>query len=155
MCWFLTLPQRRGRWRFLTAKIAVGIRKEIATPREKIEFVGPHIKVHSVTGKGPVVIEGEYISPVQCPDCQSEQLRPKDRIERRVRHASIGVENTWLHLTVRKYHCRNCGRYFRARVPGLLPYRKSAEMFRRESFVHHCNGISQLVGLFGRQYEPL
>ncbi|MDK2963607.1 MAG: hypothetical protein PWQ29_1001 [Verrucomicrobiota bacterium] len=64
-------------------------------PERKIEFVGPHIKVHSVTGKGPVVIEGEYTGPVECPDCHSQRLRTKDRIERRLRHAGIGVENTW------------------------------------------------------------
>ncbi|MGE4489866.1 MAG: ISL3 family transposase [Kiritimatiellales bacterium] len=112
-------------------------------PERKIEFVGPHIKIHSMTGKGPVVIKAEYTGPVECPRCSSGQLRMKDRIERKVRHASIGVENTWLHLTVRKYHCRNCGRYFRARVPGLLPYRRSTEMFRREIFAHHRDGISQ------------
>jgi transposase len=44
---------------------------------------------------------------------------------------------------VRKYRCLNCGRYFRARVPGLLPYRRSTEMFRREIFEDHRDGISQ------------
>jgi len=112
-------------------------------PREKIDLVGPFIKVHSISGHGPVVIEAEYIGPVQCPDCNSEHLRTKDRIERRLRHASIGTKNTWLHLTVRKYHCLGCGRYFRARIPGLLPYRRSTEMFRREIFADHRDGISQ------------
>jgi len=112
-------------------------------PEKKIELVGPHIKIHSVTGKGPVVIEAEYTGPAECPDCHSQSLRTKDRIERRVRHASVGIEPTWLHLTVRKYHCQTCGRYFRARIPGLLPYRRSTEMFRREIFVHHRDGISR------------
>jgi transposase len=44
---------------------------------------------------------------------------------------------------VRKYRCLDCGRYFRARVPGLLPYRRSTEMFRREIFEDHRDGISQ------------
>lgn len=112
-------------------------------PERKIEFAGSCIKIHSVTGKGPVVIEGEYTGPVACPECSSERLRIKDRITRKVRHASIGVNSTWLHLIVRKYRCLDCGRYFRARVPGLLPYRRSTEMFRREIFVHHRDGISQ------------
>lgn len=112
-------------------------------PERKIEFVGPGIKIHSVVGKGPIIIEAEYEGPVECPECGSAKLRCKDRIERRVRHASIGTENTWLHLTVRKYRCEQCGRYFRARVPGLLPYRRSTEMFRREIFAHHRDGISQ------------
>jgi transposase len=112
-------------------------------PEEKIELVGSFIKIHSVSGHGPVIIEAEYIGPTQCPDCNSMRLRCKDRFERRLRHASIGTKNTWLHLTVRKYRCLNCGRYFRARVPGLLPYRRSTEMFRREIFEDHRDGISQ------------
>ena len=28
-------------------------------PTRKIEFIGPHIKIHSVTSKGLIVIEGE------------------------------------------------------------------------------------------------
>ena len=112
-------------------------------PREKIELIGPFIKVHSITGRGPVVIEAEYVGPVQCPDCNSEHLRTKDRILRELRHESIGTKNTWLHLTVRKYRCEQCGRYFRARVPGLLPYRRSTEMFRKEIFTNHRDGISQ------------
>jgi transposase len=112
-------------------------------PEEKIELAGSFIKIHSIAGQGPVVIEAEYTGPVQCPVCRSERLRSKDRIERRLRHESLGTRNTWLHLTVRKYRCLECGRYFRARVPGLLPYRRSTEMFRREVFEDHRDGISQ------------
>jgi len=112
-------------------------------PEEKIELAGSFIKVHSVSGRGPVVIKAEYTGPVECPNCRSHRLRSKDRIERRLRHESIGTRNTWLHLTVRKYRCLECGRYFRARVPGLLPYRRSTEMFRREVFEDHRDGISQ------------
>ena len=98
-------------------------------PEEKIDLAGPFIKIHSVSDYGTVIIQAEYTGPVQCPDCSSQRLRTKDRIERRLRHASLGTKNTWLHLTVRKYGCLDCGRYFRARVPGLLPYRRSMEMF--------------------------
>jgi hypothetical protein len=35
------------------------LKKEIAMPTRKIEFIGPHIKIHSVTSKGLIVIEGE------------------------------------------------------------------------------------------------
>lgn len=112
-------------------------------PEENIELIGSFIKIHSISGHRPVIIEAEYTGPVQCPDCNSMRLRSKDRFERRLRHESIGTKNTWLHLTVRKYRCLSCGRYFRARVPGLLPYRRSTEMFRREVFEDHRDGISQ------------
>jgi transposase len=112
-------------------------------PREKIDLVGPGIKVHSVVRHGAVHIHAEYIGPVCCPRCGSDHLRNKDRFVRKLRHASIGTKNTWLHLTVRKYRCEQCHRHFRARVPGLLPYRRSTEMFRREIFADHRDGISQ------------
>jgi len=112
-------------------------------PEEKIDLAGSFIKIHSVSDHGRVLIQAEYTGPVQCPDCSSQRLRTKDLIERKLRHASIGTRNTWLHLTVRKYRCLDCGRYFRARVPGLLPYRRSTEMFRREVFADHRDGISQ------------
>lgn len=112
-------------------------------PEGKIDLAGPFIKIHSVSDCGTVIIQAEYTGPVQCPDCSSQRLRTKDLIERKLRHASFGIKNTWLHLAVRKYCCVDCGRYFRARVPGLLPYRRSTEMFRREVFADHRDGISQ------------
>ena len=112
-------------------------------PREKIDLIGPGIKVHSIVRHGAVHIHAEHIGPVACPRCNSQQLRTKDRFVRKLRHESIGTKNTWLHLTVRKYRCEQCHRHFRARVPGLQPYRRSTEMFRKEIFADHRDGISQ------------
>lgn len=112
-------------------------------PKEKIDLVGPDIKVHSVSRHGSVIIKAEHVGPVVCPRCGSDHLRTKDRFVRELRHESIGTKNTWLYLTVRKYRCEVCARYFRARVPGLLPYRRSTEMFRKEVFADHRDGISQ------------
>jgi hypothetical protein len=61
-------------------------------PEEKIELVGSFIKIHSISGHGPVVIAAEYTGPVECPDCHSQSLCSKDRFERRLRHASIGTK---------------------------------------------------------------
>lgn len=112
-------------------------------PEEKLNLVHPDVKVRSISGSNPAVIKAEYVGKVSCPVCASVKLRTKDRIERKVRHESLGYRNTWLYLTLRKYRCLKCGRYFRARVPGLLPYRRSTEMFRREIFHDHRDGISQ------------
>lgn len=112
-------------------------------PMEKIDLAGPFIKIHSVSGSGTLIIQAEYTGPVQCPRCGSRHLRTKDCIRRNLRHASLGTRNTCLRLTVRKYRCRLCGRYFRARVPGLRPWHRSTEMFRREIFAAHRDGISQ------------
>jgi len=112
-------------------------------PERKIELLDPGFKIHSVSGYNPMIIRAEYIGPVACPHCTGTQLRTKDRIQRRIRHASLGVRKTWIEVVLRKYHCLACNRYFRARMPGILPYRRSTEMFRREICLHHRNGVSQ------------
>jgi transposase len=112
-------------------------------PEVNLNLVHHHVKIHATEGYDPLIIKAEYIGPVKCPVCNGNELRTKDRIERRVRHESIGVRNTWLYLTLRKHQCLSCGRYFRERVPGLMPYRRSTEMFRREIFRDHRDGISQ------------
>lgn len=112
-------------------------------PEGKVNLIHQYVKVKSVNGNDPVIIEAEYKGPVKCPICEGERLRTKDLIERKLRHESIGIRNTWLHLTLRKYQCLGCGRYFRAQVPGLLPYRRSTEMFRNEIFQAHRDGIPQ------------
>lgn len=112
-------------------------------PERKIELLDPAYKIHSVRGHDPIIIRAEYIGPVACPACNGKDLRTKDRIERQLRHESLGRRKTWLHLVLRKYHCLSCGRYFRARMPGILPYRRSTEHFRREVCLNHRDGISQ------------
>ena len=112
-------------------------------PERKIELLDPRFKVHSVRGYNPMIIEAEYIGKVACPACGGTQLRTKDRIQRRIRHATMGTRQTWIDLVLRKYHCHACGRYFRTRMPGILPYRRNTEMFRKEICRLHRDGISQ------------
>ena len=112
-------------------------------PERKIEFIGKGFKIHSVSGADPIIIEAEYIGPVACPDCQPKQLRTKGRIERMIRHESFGRRKSWIKRVVRKYECLSCNRYFRARVPGILPYKRSTEYFRRAVCLNHRDGISQ------------
>jgi len=112
-------------------------------PGRKIELIGPGFKIHSVSGYNPMIIEAEYVGPVACPRCAGTRLRTKDRIQRRIRHESLGTRMTWIHVVVRKYCCLACNRYFRARMPGILPYRRNTEMFRREICLLHRDGVSQ------------
>ena len=112
-------------------------------PELKISLLHPSIKVISVTGKNPVTIEAEHHGATQCPHCDSPRLRKKDRICRRVRHETIGLRICWIQLTLRKHQCLDCGRYFRERIPGLLPYKRSTEHFRRQVYTLHHDGLSQ------------
>jgi len=103
----------------------------------------PWFEIQSVEGVESVVFRVRYIGPLSCPDCGGESLRVKDRWTRKVRHASLGTRPCFLHIEARKYHCRGCGRYFNQRFPGIGPWRRSTEPFRRQVFRHHHDGISQ------------
>jgi transposase len=112
-------------------------------PEVKVSLLDPSIKVISINGKNPVTIEAEHRGATECPHCHSSRLRKKDRIERLIRHETIGLRICWLKLTLRKQHCLDCGRYFREQVRGLLPYKRSTEHFRRQVYVLHREGLSQ------------
>ena len=43
-----------------------------------------------------------------------------------------------------KYHCQDCGRYFREQFPGLLKRRRFTEVYRKEVFNLHKAGVSQV-----------
>lgn len=103
----------------------------------------PGYEVESVAGRNPVVLHARYLGPNRCPSCGSSNLRNKDRYRRRVRHESVGTRPCFLVLEGHKYQCLDCGRYFHQRFPGILPYRRSTEGFRREVFNQHRDGICQ------------
>jgi transposase len=103
----------------------------------------PDYEVLSVEGHDPVVIRARHLGSVHCPECGGVSLRKKDRFVRRLHHESIGVRRCILQLEAGKYHCLACDRYFHQRFPGVLPYRRSTEGYRREIFVQHRDGICQ------------
>lgn len=77
-----------------------------------------------------------------CPGCKSQgPHRRKDLVRRRIRHTSIGARAHWLVVHVPKWSCR-CGRYFRQRVPGVLPYQRATEQFKEEVVERHEHGHS-------------
>lgn len=103
----------------------------------------PFLHIRKCEDRNPVLIEADYTGPVRCPHCESVQLRKKCPFVRRVRHESIGERLVWLILRGYKYLCRGCGRYFRQRFEGLLPYQRATEPFRNEVCQDHHDGICQ------------
>jgi len=94
-------------------------------------------------GLNPVKYTARYTGKINCPFCESDNLRKKDRYIRKVNHETIGLRRTILYLEARKYHCQDCGRYFNQRFPGIHKYKRSTEAFREEVFVRHVNGHTQ------------
>lgn len=91
--------------------------------------------------EGKTTIGVKYVGSVACPECGATQLRLKDRRRRRPRHVSWGERHTIVELESRKWRCRQCGRTFWDRFPGILPRKRATEPFRRSVFQKHWDGI--------------
>lgn len=98
------------------------------------------VKVHQVF---PLKMEVRYELPESCPHCFSSALRKKDFFLRKLRHESWGIRSTYILVHCYKYHCLGCGKYFNSRFPGVLPYQRATEFFKKEIVSKHHNGISQ------------
>jgi transposase len=111
---------------------------------------------HFITGVAGVqvedVIEGDFFEirgsakvkiETCCPHCSSLKLRIKATLERCFNHALLGQRLVRLRIKIPKFLCKDCGRYFMYRVPGILPKKRSTEQFRREVFHQHQGGLTQ------------
>ena len=92
---------------------------------------------------GRITISVSYNGSVTCPHCGGTRLRLKDKRQRRPRHESWGQRHTELELSSHKWKCRDCGRSFWERFPGLLPSKRATEPFRRSIFQNHWDGINR------------
>jgi transposase len=86
---------------------------------------------------------GRYVGPVSCPHCNSNSLRNKGNYLRRVRHENWGQRTCILELQVSKWRCRDCGRYFRQRLAGILPRQRSSEAYQQAVYQQHLDGINR------------
>jgi transposase len=112
-------------------------------PLEKTTLGLPGFVVKNVQGESPAIIEVRYEFKQSCPHCGSQELRTKDSFIRKVRHETFGTRASWLWIDAHKYLCLSCQKYFNSRFPGILPYRRATEPFRREVFEKHHAGIPQ------------
>ena len=101
----------------------------------------PGFEAFEITGTKQVVTTTcKLHDKPTCPGCKSVgPHRRKDLVKRRIRHTSIGMRAHWLVVHVPKWSCR-CGRYFRQRVPGVLPYQRATEQFKEEVVERHEHG---------------
>jgi transposase len=101
---------------------------------------------YQITGiervSGQLRLRVRHAGPVACPHCGGLRLRSKGRCDRTLRHSVIELE-------ARKFQCRECGRQFRQRFPGILPWQRASEAFQRQIFRLHLDGINR--SLLGRR----
>jgi transposase len=112
-------------------------------PQNEIILGLPGYEITKIHGHGTIIIEARYTGRVTCPGCDSRRIRTKGRFLRKLRHENHGTRRCFLHLEARKYLCRDCGKYFNQRFPGIGLWRRSTEAFRRQLFQDHHHGISQ------------
>jgi hypothetical protein len=99
-----------------------------------VERVERHLDIH--------VWAGPAQRPA-CLHCGSARLRIKATHHRTLKHTRQGNQLMVLHLSVLKYHCPHCNRYFRHRFAGIRPRRRATESYRLEVFEAHDGGVSQ------------
>jgi len=92
---------------------------------------------------GKVRISARYSGPRTCPHCQSDSLRLKEKRIRQPRHESWGLRHCMLELESSKFLCKDCGRRFWQRFPGILPRKRATEPFRRAVYVAHYDGVNR------------
>lgn len=78
-----------------------------------------------------------------CVYCAHAVVRIKATHQRTLKHTRQGNQLMVLHLTVPKYHCTLCNRYFRHRFAGIRPRLRATETYRLEVFEAHDGGVSQ------------
>ncbi len=92
---------------------------------------------------GGVRIRVRYVGPRGCPHCGGTALRSKGWVRRRVRHEDWGQRHCQLEVEAPKAQCLACGRHFRQPLPGILPWQRASEAFRRAIFQQHLDGINR------------
>ena len=100
----------------------------------------PEYKVIETLGTEPIQIRVEFLGRIACPNCESENLRTKDTFLRKIRHLCIGLKSSVMVIKTHKFFCRGCQRYFNQRLPGIMPYSQSSELFKDEVAIKHHLG---------------
>jgi len=103
----------------------------------------PGFTIARTSGFNPIIHDLDCHLGPSCPHCSAQTLRKKDKVQRQVWHESVGLRRVLLRFAVCKFHCRACGRYFRQRFEGILPYQRSTEALKRQVYRQHTQGISR------------
>ena len=112
-------------------------------PVDSIILDLPSFKILEVIGHNHLTLRVECELKALCPFCSSANLRTKDSYWRRVRHVLYGQRCSWLEIKAHKYLCRDCGRYFNQRFPGIQSRARATEPCREEVVKLHHNGWTQ------------
>ena len=111
--------------------------------KDEIITRNSNIKIKEVKEGQKIILECEDETEYCCPHCGGFHLRCKDSFTRNIKGISVGNKATILRFKTHKYKCEDCGKYFNAIPKGLLKYQQAMEIFKREVFHRHCQGVSK------------
>lgn len=104
----------------------------------------PHYEITDIGQTGSEIrILARYTGPVSCVVCGGTRLRNKGVVTRTLRHQSWALERVYLCLSGHRWLCRDCGRQFRERFPGVLAGQHATEAYRLHVFRDHWDGINR------------
>lgn len=103
------------------------------------------IKINTSLEQGAVELNVDFVGEHRCPFCSSNSLRKKDSFIRRLKHLSIGTNQSILIIKTFKFQCRQCRKYFNQRIPGVKPRFQCTEVFREEAALKHHWGFSRAM----------
>ena len=103
----------------------------------------PGLAVQRVDRKLGIHVWAKPSSRPSCVHCASQTVRIKATHSRTLKHTRQGNQIMILHLSIPKYHCQNCDRYFRHQFPWARPRLRATESYRLEVFEAHDGGVSQ------------
>jgi len=92
----------------------------------------PDLTIIDVKRGEQIEVWAEPTQRPPCMYCRHSPVRIKSRHCRSVKHTRQGNQVMLLHLSVPKYHCSQCNRYFRHSFKGLRPRLRATECFRLE-----------------------
>ena len=112
-------------------------------PKKNVILNLPGFIVEKTSGYDPIVFHVRYGRRNYCPHCEGKNLRKKDTFMREVRHEMIGFRLSLLRIKTYKFYCRDCGRYFNQRLPGILKHQRATERLKEQLSQQHSHGICQ------------
>lgn len=95
------------------------------------------LKINKSLEQGSVEFQVDFVGQNLCPFCGASKLRKKDSFIRRLKHLSIGTNQSILVIKTHKFQCKQCLKYFNQRIPGVKPRFQCTEVFREEAVRFH------------------
>ena len=109
---------------------------------ERIVIGLPDLVIEKIVSSRPLAIAVSYTGESQCPHCNGKRLRIKHTFQRIIKSIPLGGKGSRLHIVCHKYLCKDCGRYFNTRLPGVRLWSRSTELLKKSVFQAYNKGYS-------------